>query len=76
MFETTWLFTLPYDKWLVNLFPGSIDKKSYGESLFGFFATVRFFAFSSSPLSDRALKKQPDSSIFQIFSDEYPSVNS
>ena len=58
MFETTWLFTLSYDKWVIDLFPVSIDKKCYGKSLLGFLPLFASLAFSTTPLLGigRALK--------------------
>ena len=52
------------------------QQKSNREFLLWIFATSCLIAFSTNPLSDSALKKQPDLSIFQIFSDEYFAVNS
>ena len=56
--------------------PAALTKKAMVNICVDFLPPLAFFPFSTSPLSDKALKKQPDLPIFQIFSDGYSLFNS
>ena len=55
--------------------PG-LTKNAIVDRCFDFLPHLACLPFSTNPLSGSALKKQPDLTMCQVFSDEYPVLNS
>ena len=60
--------TFPYGNWFIDLFPGMINDKWNGESLFGFFPHFACLLFSTNTLSEKALKNSLACPCFKYFS--------
>ena len=70
--KASWNFTNYNNNRFTFLESTREQKKCHSTSLFWFLTAFTLFSFFANPVSGRALKKSPDSSMFQVSSAEQP----